>query len=276
MRRLCLAATVAWVSAWACESAHAGVIVMPPPGPARVANSDVVIVGKVDALEPQDVKVGNTNYRIAVVKINEGIKGAKAGLETLRIGFVLIEKPDPIVIRTGARPVQLEAWQEGLFLLKKQAKEDFYTIGGVVGYYINSDKNKDFDKEVQAAKASAKVTENLTGSLKAKDAEERLLAAAILIEKYRTFRGPNAKQEPIDADQSRQILQALAGADWQTQVNFMSLRTNPTQLFQRLGVTAKDGFVPPKGGNYQAAIRMWLVRNADTYLIQRFVAAETK
>ena len=275
MRRLYLAATIACLSVWTCESARAGVIVMPPPGPARVANSDVVIVGKVDALEPQDVKVGNTNYRIAVVKINEGIKGAKAGQPTLRIGFVPIEKPNPMVIRTGARPVQLEAGQEGLFLLKKQANEDFYTIGGVVGYYINSDKNKDFDKEVQAAKASAKVTENLTGSLKAKDAEERLSAAAVLIEKYRTFR-PNAKQEPIDAEESKQILQALAGADWQTQVNFMSLRTNPTQLFQRLGVTAKDGFVPPKGGNYQDAIRMWLVRNADTYRIQRFTAAQTK
>ena len=275
MRRLYLAAKIACVSVWTCESARAGVIVMPPPGPARVANSDVVIVGKVDALEPQDVKVGNTNYRIAVVKINEGIKGAKAGQPTLRIGFVPIEKPNPMVIRTGARPVQLEPGQEGLFVLKKHAREDFYTIGGVVGYFINSDKNKDFDKEVQAAKASAKVTENLTGSLKAKDAEERLSAAAVLIEKYRTFR-PNAKQEPIDAEESKQILQALAGADWHVQVNFMSLRTNPTQLFQRLGVMAKDGFVPPKGGNYQDAIRMWLVRNADTYRIQRFVAAQTK
>ena len=275
MKRMYLAATIACVSAWGCEAAHAGVIVMPPPGPARVANSDVVIVGKVDALEPQDVTVANTKYRIAVVRINEGIKGAKAGQKTLRIGFVPIEKPNPMVIRTGARPVQLEAGQEGLFLLKKQASEDFYTIGGVVGYYINSDKNKDFDKEVQAAKASAKVTENLTRSLNAKDAEERLSAAAVLIEKYRTFR-PNAKQEPIDAEESKQILQALAGADWQTQVNYMSLRTNPTQLFQRLGVTAKDGFVPPKGGNYQDAIRMWLVRNADTYRIQRFTASPTK
>ena len=275
MKRMYLAATIACLSVWACETGYAGVIAMPPPGPARVANSDVVIVGKVDALEPQDVTVANTKYRIAVVRINEGIKGAKAGQKTLRIGFVPIEKPNPMVIRTGARPVQLEPGQEGLFLLKKHAKEDFYTIGGVVGYFINSDKNKDFDKEVQAAKASAKVTENLTGSLKAKDAEERLSAAAVLIEKYRTFR-PNAKQEPIDAEESKQILQALAGADWHVQVNFMSLRTNPTQLFQRLGVTAKDGFVPPKGGNYQEAIRIWLVRNADTYRIQRFVAAQTK
>jgi hypothetical protein len=276
MRLLYLAATIACVSAWACETGYAGVIAMPPPGPARAANSDAVIVGKVDALEPQDVEVGNTKYRIAVVKINEGIKGVNAGQKTLRIGFVPIEKPNPIVIRTGALPVQLEPGQEGLFLLKKQAKEDFYPIGGVVGYFINSDKNKDFDKELQAAKTAAKAAANPQASLKAKQAEERLLAAAILIEKYRAFRGPNVKQEAIDAEESKQILQALVGADWQTQLNFGSLRPNPTQLFQMLGVTVKDGFVPPKGGNYQDAIRMWLARNADTYRIQRFAAAQTK
>jgi len=276
MERFYLSATIACLSVWACETGYAGVIAMPPPGPARAANSDAVIVGKVDALEPQDVIVGNTKYRIAVVRINEGIKGAKAGQKTLRIGFVPIEKPNPIVIRTGATPVQLEPGQEGLFLLKKQAKEDFYTIGGVVGYFINSDKNKDFDIEVQAAKTAAKAAANPLASLKVNEAEERLLAAAIFIEKYRAFRGPNAKQEAIDAEESKQILQALAGADWQTQLNFGSLRPNPTQLFQMLGVTAKDGFVPPNGGNYQDAARMWLTRNADTYRIQRFVTAQTK
>src|SRR5262245_25589197 len=243
MRQMYLAATIACLSVWACETGYAGVIAMPPPGPARAANSDAVIVGKVEALEPQDVIVGNTKYRIAVVRINEGIKGAKAGQKTLRIGFVPIEKPNPIVIRTGARPVQLEPGQEGLFLLKKQAKEDFYTIGGVIGYFISSDKNKDFDKEVQAAKTAAKAAANPQASLKAKEPEERLLAAAILIEKYRAFRGPNAKQEAIDAEESKQILRALVDADWEAQLNFGSLRPNPTQLFQMLGVTAKDGFV---------------------------------
>src|SRR5439155_17851245 len=124
----------------------------------------------------------------------------------------------PFIIRTGARPVQLQVGQEGLFILKNQAAEKVYTIGGVVGYYINSDKNPDFDKEVQAAKAAAKVLANPQASLKAKDADERLLAAAILIDKHRTYRGPNSKQEPIDAEESKQILQALADADWKTQI----------------------------------------------------------
>jgi hypothetical protein len=259
----------------ACGSAaRGGVIVMPPPGPARVAKADAVIVGTVDGIEPQDVKVGNTTYRIAVVRINQGLKGIKDE-KTLRIGFIPLEMPKPMVIVTGARPVQLKAGQEGLFILSKQAKENFYTIGGVVGYYINSDKNKEFEKEVQVAKAAAKVTENPQAALKAKDADERLLAAAILIEKYRSFR-PNAKQEPIDAQESKLILQALADADWQTPWNFTSLRSNPGQLFQRLGVTAKDGFTVPQGANYQAAAQTWVRENAQKYRIQRFVASEAK
>jgi hypothetical protein len=255
-------------------AAHAGVIAMPPPGPARVANSDIVVVGKVESLEPQDVKVGTTNYRIAVVKIEDGIRGIKAGTKTLRVGFIPVEKPKPMVIVTGGRPVQLEAGQGGLFLLKKHEKEDFYTIPGVVGYYVNNDKNKEFDKEVQVAKAASKVVANPQAGLKAKDAEERLLAASILVEKYRAYRGPKALQEAIDAEESKLILQAMADADWQAQGNFASLRPNPTQLFQRLGVSKNDGFVVQAGANYQEAIRAWLRDNAGKYRIQRFTDAK--
>src|SRR5260370_40093113 len=74
------------------SAAHAGVVPIPPPGPARIANADAVIVGKVESIEPQDVKVGNTTYRIAVVKISDGIKGTRVSLTALRVGFVPLEK----------------------------------------------------------------------------------------------------------------------------------------------------------------------------------------
>src|ERR1043165_2037923 len=106
-------------------SAQAGVIAMPPPGPARIAKADAVIVGKVEAIEPMDIKAGNANYRIAVVRITDGLRGVKDE-KTLRIGFIPIEKPKPNVFISGARPVQLAAGQEGLFILKKQPQEKFY------------------------------------------------------------------------------------------------------------------------------------------------------
>ena len=276
---VCLATALICMSMYTCV-AQGGVIAIPPPGPARVANADAVLVGKVESIEPQDVKVGLTTYRIAIVRINDGVRGVKKE-KTLRVGFTPIVEPKndgkgPFVITSGARPVQLDVGQEGLFILTKHAKENFYTIGGVIGYYLNSDKNKDFEKEVLAAKAAVKVMEDLQGSLKSKDADERLLAAAILIDRARTYRGPNSKQEPIDAAESKQILQVLADGDWQTPYNFSSLRPIPGHLFQRLNVNAKDGFTPPAGGNYQAAAQTWVRDNAQTYRIQRFVASGAK
>src|SRR5436190_23489990 len=104
-----------------CASAtHAGVIAMPSPGPARVANADAVIVGKVEAIEPVDVKVGNETFRIAVVRISDKVRGVKEE-KTLRIGFTPPPKVDdkgPLVIRSGPRPIQLQVGQDGLFLLK--------------------------------------------------------------------------------------------------------------------------------------------------------------
>src|SRR5437588_7810184 len=140
--------TVLALGTWAA-TARAGTIAMPPPGPARVANADAVIVGKVEGIEPQDVKVGTTSFRIAVVRIGQGLRGVKDE-KTLRVGFIPIPaqpKGGPIVVTSGPRPIQFEVGQEGLLLLTKQAKTNFYVLGGPVGYYVGSEKNPKFEKE---------------------------------------------------------------------------------------------------------------------------------
>jgi hypothetical protein len=261
------------------SEARAGVIAVPPPGPNRVANADAVIVGKVEGIEPQDVKAGNVAYRVAVVRIDETLRGGNSG-KTLRVGFVPLPTPKggdkgPFVVSSGARDVQLQAGQEGLFVLTKKAKEGFHVLGGPVGYFVASAKNPDFDKEVRLAKVAARIMDNPQAALKSKDAEERLLAAAMLIGDYRTFRG-QPKQEAIDAAESKLIMQVLADSDWQARMDFSSLRPSPSQLFQQLGVTAKDGFMPPAGGNYQAAAEAWVRANAATYRIQRLIPGEKK
>src|SRR4051812_14057240 len=64
------------------STASAGVLVQPPPGAARVANADAVLVGKVTSIEPQDVMVGAAKYRIAIVQIDDAIKGTKEGVKS--------------------------------------------------------------------------------------------------------------------------------------------------------------------------------------------------
>lgn len=274
--KLSAALALTCLGVWTCASTARAMMIMPQPGPVRVVNSDAVIVGRVVALEPQDVKVDNVAYRIAIVKIAQPLRGAKDA-KTLRIGFIPppmnLGKPGgPIIRGPGFRGVQLQVGNDGLFLLKKHAKENFYTLGGPAGYFISSENNKTFDKEVQAVKNVTRLMENPQAGLKSKDNDERLLAAAILIEKYRTFRGAGkAKQEPIDANESKQIMHALADADWQAPVNVGGMRPNPQQLFGRLGVTQNDGWRPQPGANFQAAARAWVREHADSYRIQRFV-----
>jgi hypothetical protein len=274
--------TIACLGLWACSSpANGGMIAMPAPGPVRVANSDAVIVGRVEGIEPQDLKVGNFMYRIAVVRIEQPVRGIK-NAKTLRIGFIPPPLPPvggkgPFVVRSGPRDVQLEPGQEGLFLLKNRPKDGFYIVGGPIGFFVGRTKDEGFDKEVAVVKAVAKIADNPQASLKARDADQRLLAAALLIGQYRTFRGPGQpKQVPIDAEESKLILQTLADADWQARADFRSLRANAPQLFSQLGITARDGFTPAPGGNITAASQKWLRDNAQTYRIQRYVAGEVK
>ncbi len=257
----------------AAGSAAAGVLVMPPPGPVRVAQSDAVIVGKVVALEPQDVQVMNTTYRVAVVQVEEALRGAR-GDKTLRVGFVP-PPPNAVggrpVIITGSRGVQLQLGLEGLFLLKKHPKENFYTFGGPAGWFVGKQNNPSFEKDVKAARASVTLLDNPQAGLASKDADERLLAAAILIDRYRTAKGATDRQEAIPAEESKQILQALADADWKGATGGLMFRPNPMLLFNRLGIGASDGWSPAPGSNVQAAMQTWLRDHAATYRIRRYV-----
>jgi hypothetical protein len=263
----------------AYPSSAKALAIMPAPGPQRVTNSDVIIVGKVVGIEPQDVMVMNVNYRIAVVKVDESLRGLKDAKQ-IRVAFM----PPPMnfkppIIRPGFRGgIQLAVNNAGLFMLKKHEKENFYVFAGPAGYFISSENNQGFDGEVKAVKAIAKVAENPKAALKSKNAEERLLAASVLVETYRTFRGVGGqiKQEPIDADESKQIMLVIAEADWKQIVGGGSLRPNPVMMFSRLGITQNDGFFVPPGSNYQQVAQTWLRDNAGKYRIQRFVAADGK
>ena len=51
-----------------------------------------------------------------------------------------------------------------------------------------------------------------------------------------------------------------------------SFMLSAMSMFNRLGLTDKDGWVPPKGGNYVEAAQKWVKDNAGTYRIKKFVA----
>jgi hypothetical protein len=250
------------------EATAYALVMAPPPGPERAAMAEAVILGRVTAIEDKDVKVGGTMYRIAVVNVTEAIKGTKE--KTIRVGFVPTPKDRPDRPGFGNRgDVQYTVGHDGLFFLHKGPESRFYVTPGF-GMFIPGNQDS-FKKDVADAKFGVAVAADPMKHLKSEKANERFFAAALLINKYRQPT-ENPKTEPIDAAESKLILKALAGADWNAEGFGLS---HPFGAFSMLNLTNKDGWNPPQEVQdirdlYRLA-QKWLEKNADTYRIQRNV-----
>lgn len=268
--------------------ARALVALPPPPGPARAANADTIVVGRIVAIEDQDLETtaapkseAKVKYRVALLQVSDVLRGPKEA-KTIRVAsqiqgafgaFNPNQPPIRPIPRPGIGSINLQVGMDGLFFLNKHHQENIYVAGNFYSY-VSKDTG-DFQKQVDLTRKSLKVIEDPVAALKAKDSEEKLLAAAILIQKYRQFQGGVPKLEPIDAEESKLILNALLEANWTQQPSRYD-PNNPWALFNQLGITEKDGFVRPKTIRniqdlYNAA-REWLKKNADTYRIQKYVS----
>ncbi len=260
-------------------------MIAPAPIPQRVAESDAVVVGKVTAFGDKLVNAksifgdSKVDYQIAVVRVEDAFLGAKDA--EIKVGFV--PPPPPVVPAPGPGPIRiikrypqfkLVLDQEACLFLVKHPTEDFY-VG--VHYYdvINKTGDANFVKSMDEVRRAAKLLADPAAGFKSKEADDHFLTAAILIMRYRTRRvgGPD-KTELIDAGQSKQILGALAEADWAPKVGGpFGFRLTPQSVFYRLGLTPKDGWTQPKDYKQTAdEAKKWLKDNADKYRIERFVA----
>jgi hypothetical protein len=243
------------------------------PLPNRLATADAVVVGKITAIEdktemaaPFPGAKNKVEYKIAVVKISEGLRGQK-GMATLRLGYI----PTPMGVVVNPPPFQPMVGMEGVFFLNKHGVGGFYLAPGGLNFLNKTMPN--FDKDLALLKRCAKIIQTPDAALKAKNAEERFLTAAMLLAQYRTRKSSNDKTEPIDAEQSKLILKALASADWTPTKDFMKL--SPRMVLFRLPLTKKDGWEPPPGNDAKALAayaQKWLNDHAETYRIQKFVA----
>jgi hypothetical protein len=132
--------------------------------------------------------------------------------------------------------------------------------------------NADYARDIEQVRRYARALDNAEAGLKSKDAGERFLAAAMLIKKHRGPRYTQGKWEPLSAEESKPILEALADADW-AKKDEQGL--DPATVFLQLGAGPKDGYTPP--GDFTQvpeAAKKWLKANAGTYRIQRWVPAE--
>jgi hypothetical protein len=277
---LALAIVIAGLAAPA-GVAYALIAIM-PVGPATVANSDAVFIGKVTEIEPAEVDAkqfpgakDTVKYKVAVVKITEIIRGVKE-VKSVRVGFQLpiAPKPGQPIIGGGRTPPQLTVGQEGLFMMNMHAEGKFYQAPNF-GMFVATN-NRTFETDVKTAKRVVAVMNNTKQALESRDADERLMAAQILVTKYRTPKGGN-NQEPIDAAESKAILNAIATASWKP-ARFGE--TSPYQLFNQLGISDKDGWKAPvrvkNQDEIRDAVQAWIKSNGDSYRIKRFVGASEK
>jgi len=260
----------------ALSSAAAGKAIAPSPIALRVAMSEAVVVGKVTAIEEKTIRAerwpGDTekgDFQVAIIKIEEPILGAK-GLTHLKVGFIPVGTGGPGRFPRRGLYQNLEKDKEYCLFLTPQGGVSFLRARNY--FDIVQKQGSEFEKQVADAKKYAKRLADSTAGLKSKDAEDRLLTASMLISRYRTPVSGTEKPEPIAAEESKLILDALAGADWGERPGrdyFLA----PLGTFQRLGLTPADGWTAPR--DYQqipAAAQAWLKANAGKYRINRLVA----
>ena len=284
MRTIALTAAVLALAAVPARAMR----IAPPSTMQKVATSDAVVVGKVTAIDDKTIKLPRFpgdkmlgEFRVATVKVEMPLLGVK-GLTHVKVAWMPPPPPPPPgrpggPIRIGPRrgpSVNLQKGQAALLYLKKSPRENVYTA---TAYFDVVDrKTTGTDAEVAEAKKYAKLLADPMAGLKAKSADDRFQTAALLLFRYRTFR-QGARQEPISAEESKLILEAFAGADWNARPTPrpgpFRQQVTPQSAFYLLGAQPRDGWTQPRNFNeFPDAARKWLKANAGSYRIQRYVA----
>jgi hypothetical protein len=254
----------------------------------RAASSEVVLVGKVTAIEKEPVEVapfpGAPNkvaYRIAVVKVQTPLAGAD-NLTHVKVAFLPRPaanpnpQPGPNRPRPGLQVPELKENDEFLFFLSRHPDGGFFAMSNMsLPISVADDEGK---KALETAKKVTKALADPSKGLKSENADERFLTAAALLTRYRTypdFASAGVDQTAIPADESRLILKALLERDW---VKIEANAPSPTQLFFTLGLTDKDGWMMPKpqpGMVFNAVLKdefaRWLDGPGKDYQIKRLV-----
>lgn len=256
--RHALSATIALALVW--TTAGDEPVIKVPVMWQRLIQADTVVIGLVTAIEDKPIESVPTPaakekvlYKIAQVKVQEAILGAK-GKETLRVGFV--------------KDKELKVDQEACFILAPHHAQPFYVYREAEAD-VCATGHRWFEYRMKILRQCARCLEKPLEALKSQDTQDRLLTAAILISRYRdSALGP--KTEPIDAEESKLLLRALRDADWGKEDK--ALKLSPQPLFALLGLTAKDGWNPPKDPvGARLAAENWLIDNHNKYRILRFV-----
>jgi hypothetical protein len=249
------------------------------PLPQRVAEADVVVSGKVQEVEDKLVKAayhadGKTkvSYQVVRFQVDEALLGDKERKE-VRVGFVTRDSLPPGPGLYEAHGVEKDV--DYILFLRKHPTEDFFVRCGPVELF-GPKQGAELGKELKRSRRLVGIMKDPAAALKVDNATDRYLAVTMLIHRYRSPHPLDQKraEKPIDAEVSKLLLRELAGADWKWDGNRLDMYPpHPYELFERLGVTAQDGYEPPLNADEHkkyAAAKAWVEDNQKRYTVKRF------
>ena len=198
----------------------------------KTVQSDAVVVGKVTAIEKEEVEVlphqgaaDKAKMRVAVIKVETGLVGAR-NVTHVKVLIPGAAAEQPAVEPGAGGPfgrrrayqfdngaVVLKESQEGLFfLVRHPTAVNYYAISPA---FAPVDPKADtYKDDVAKVKAVVATFADPLAALTADKAEDRMTAAAVLIQKYRRGSSVPAKEVAIPAEETKAILKAMLDADW--------------------------------------------------------------
>ena len=156
--------------------------------------------------------------------------------------------------------------------MKKHDKENFQVpVTQFANAFIPKGQAR-YDAQLKDIRDLGKTIDGgLVKALDSKDAGERLLAASILVLRYRYKTIPDVKEVDIDAAESKKILKALTNADLTKRDPRIGL--DYYTVFVQLGQPGIDAYNPKdssRAGQIKAA-HDWLVAHGGKYRIKRVI-----
>jgi hypothetical protein len=265
-----LALAVAGVLCWASSSR--AYIALPKESLAqKVAVADCVVLGKITAIQDKPAQgkgeMRGWDFTIVEVEVKESLYGAK-DKKQVRLGFPHIDK-QAVDAKPGPKP-DLTVGQIGFFCGLLDGTNDFYIVP--MGCSC-AEKEPGFKKDLTAARRLGRLLQDPEEGLKSADVEDRLLTASMLVLRncYAPWRrGMVGAAKPIDREQSKRILRALAEGDWKKNRQEVRHAVAALLLSVKFGAPPLKDFPVEKGEEqWTAATKQWLKQNAETYRIHQ-------
>ena len=183
----------------------------PRPQPVlHTAVSDAVVVGTIASVEDDPVKAKShpdakeeEEYRVLVVKVDTVVHGVK-NVTHVRVAMPVAEYLQ--VSQTYQKDNKF------LFYLMQHSTTELLLPSSNQKPVNLADKNA--DEIVRRAKLVGAAIKDPMTALKAKERDDRVLAAIGLVTYYRRHAGGNHETTYRPADESKLILEVLAEADW--------------------------------------------------------------